>query len=1065
MRKLLLQLAAVCLLSVAAVWAQAVNGTLSGKVTSAAGAVIPNAAVTITNVNTNASQKVLTGPDGSFSVAGLAPGTYRLDVETAGYKRTSQRNVELTATGPSTVNITLETGNINETVEIKASAPAVQDRSGEISTGLTTRPIRELPVIDRNYQQLVGLMTGITPPQPIYDPLRDPQRNRFFSANGQSPLINDWMADGVWNQEPFRGTAVRVQPEESLQELHIVTSNYREEKGFSGGAINDTMMRGGANGWHGSLFEFHNDNDLNSRAYFNSTSNPTPRFVYNQFGAAIGGAIVPDRTFFFGSYEGNYTRGDQTQLSTVPVPQVLTGNFGAIPGLQLYYPSTGVNGLGRVPISGNRIPSSLINPTAAAIAAYFPAPNLAGFANNYVANVPMQRDYQKFDGRLDQHFTDRTSAFLRYGYSNNLDHEGSPLGNVIGFVAGSRVLGQNAVADVAHEFGPRLITDFRVGYNRYQQRMQPIGDQTPLARTLGLSSLDNGLVGVNIPGLPAIGMAPDVPMFATDNTFDFNWGWSVHTSMHNLKWGVDVRRIRSDGFINPLFGPNGTTFFGPGVTMSANGPGLSANGALYNSLAGFLLGAPSQVGVINYLTTPTIRQTESSVWIGDTINLMHRVTADLGVRYEIYSPLEPRNPGGAAFFNSSNNTFNFAGVNGGNMHSTMYDLDNIAPRAGLAFRLTNRTVIRGGYGWSYFQVPYMYSGFTAPYLGATAGVQGGFAVAPFTGTFGPTATSTTPSPASLQNGAAAGNLPAAVVPHHLDTPYVQSFSLQVQQDFYAGTLLSVGYVGTLGRHLPGVSELNAAMPGTGVTGLPFFAMGRTASTLFYDQNLTDNYNSLQASLTKRFSKGLSFMASYTFAKALGYTTGNNNMVLNPFNLRANYGPLDYDRQQVLSISHLWELPGRKGGNIVSTLLGGWQLNGIFTWQTGTPLTLTADPISCACPGNTVLASLNGPATFGAGTTFLTPAGFSAPPAGQFSNLGRGAIRGPDTWNYNASLFKSFRVRDRFNLEFRGEAYNLFNTVQYANPITNINSPAFGQVTNTLTGSFGRQLNVGVRVLF
>ncbi|MBZ5585709.1 MAG: TonB-dependent receptor [Acidobacteriia bacterium] len=1049
MRKLLLRLAGVCLLSAAAVWAQAVSGTLSGKVTSAAGAVIPNAAVTITNVNTNASQKVLTGPDGSFSIAGLAPGTYRVDVETAGYKRTSQQNVELTSTGPSAVNITLEAGNINETVEIKASAPAVQDRSGEVSMGLTTRPVRELPVIDRNYQQLVGLETGITPPQPIYDPLRDPQRNRFFSANGQSPLINQWMAGGVVNQEPFRGTAIRVQPEESLQELHIVTSNYREEKGFSGGAINDTMMRGGTNGWHGSLFEFHNDNDLNSRAFFNAASNPIPRYVYNQFGAAVGGAIVPDKTFFFGSYEGNYTRGDQTQVNTVPTTQALSGNFSGIPGLQLYYPNTGINGFGRTPISGNLIPASQINTTAAAIARYFPAPNQPGFFNNYVSNVPFQRDYQKFDGRLDQHFSDRTSAFLRYGYSNTLAHQGSPLGDVVGFVAGDRVVGQNAVADVAHEFGPRLITDFRFGYNRYQQRMQSMGDQTALANTLGPSLFGNGLMGISIPGLPALGAAPDVPMYGVDNTFDGVWNWSLHTSMNNLKWGVDIRRIRSDGFINPMFGPNGTTFFGPGVTMAANGPALSANGALYNSLAGFLLGSPSQIGVSNFLTTPTIRQTESSLWLGDTIQLMHRVTADLGVRYEV---------------NTSNNTFNFAGINGGNMHTTMYDLDNIAPRAGLAFRLTNRTVIRGGYGWSYFQVPYLYSGFTAPMFGAVAGVQGGFGVAPFTGPFGASVVSTTAAPGSLQNGAAAGNLPAAVIPHHLDTPYVQSFSLQVQQDFYAGTLLSVGYVGTQGRHLPGIYELNAAMPGAGVAGLPFSNLGRTASTLFYDQNLTNNYNSLQASLTKRFSKGLSFIASYSYAKALGYTTGND-MVLNPFNLRANYGPLDYDRQQVLSISHLWELPGRKGGNIVSTLLGGWQLNGIFTWQTGTPLTITADPIACACPGNTVLASLSGPANFGPGTTYLTPAGFSAPPSGQFGNLGRGALRGPDTWNYNASLFKSFRVKDRFNLELRGEAYNIFNTVQYANPMTNISSPAFGQVTNTLTGSFDRQLNVGARILF
>jgi hypothetical protein len=318
---------------------------------------------------------------------------------------------------------------------------------------------------------------------------------------------------------------------------------------------------------------------------------------------------------------------------------------------------------------------------------------------------------------------------------------------------------------------------------------------------------------------------------------------------------------------------------------------------------------------------------------------------------------------------------------------------------------------------------------------------------------------------NLQNGAPASNLPASIINRDLRTPFVHTYNLQVQQDFYNGTLLSVGYVGSLGRQLPYSYELNAAAPGAGNAGLPFAAFGRTASTLAYTSGAHNNYNSLQASLTKRFSQGLAFTGAYTWSKALGYTT-DNGMLLNPFNFRANYGPLDYDRQHVLSISHLWELPfGRRGSHLASTLLGGWQLNGIFSWQTGTPLTITADPVSCACPGNTVLASVNGAVPFGTGTSYLTSNGFSAPAAGQFGNLGRGAVRGPDTWNYNMSLFKSFRVRDRFNLELRGEAYNLTNTPHYANPVTNIGSPAFGQITSMTTGAFGRQLNVGARILF
>jgi hypothetical protein len=290
-------------------------------------------------------------------------------------------------------------------------------------------------------------------------------------------------------------------------------------------------------------------------------------------------------------------------------------------------------------------------------------------------------------------------------------------------------------------------------------------------------------------------------------------------------------------------------------------------------------------------------------------------------------------------------------------------------------------------------------------------------------------------------------------------------SAQVQQEFKGGMVFSLGYVGALDRHLPFIQNLNAAFPGTGVAGLPFFSIGRTAPTYLYDNGLTSNYNSLQVNLSKRFAQGLSFLASYTWSRAMGYTTGDN-LLLNPFSLRANYGPLDWNRQHVLSISHLWELPfGRRGGNLAATVLGGWQFNGIFTWFTGTPLSITGDPVTCACPGNTVLASLNGSPYLDTGTQYLNPAAFSAPPTGLFGNLGRGALHDRDLWNYDMSLFKDFRVRDRFNLELRGEAYNLTNTPHFAAPVTNINAPAFGQTVGPINGAFGRQIDLALRVMF
>ena len=1056
-KQTILLLVCFLLLPLAPIWAQATGGTFSGHVTNASGAAVPNAAVTITEINTNATQKVLTGPDGTFSIGGLPVGAYRIDVEIAGYKRTSQQNIQLMASGPVTVNVTLEAGNVNETVEVQGSAPVIQTDNAQIGVALGTRTVRELPVVDRNYQQLIELQNGITPPQPAYDLVQDPARNRYFSTNGQSPLVNMPQMDGVMNLEPFRGSAVRVQPDESIQQLNIVSANPTVESGFAAGTFYTPVTRGGTNDWHGSLFEFYNGNILNTRSFFNTAGNPDARFVYNQMGATVGGAIVPDKTFIFGSYEGTFANGGLTQLATVPTLQAGAGNFSAIPGLTVYNPATGR------PYAGNIIPSSQINPTAAAITGLLPLPNQPGLVDNYVSNTPFRNDVSKVDGKIDQHFSDRTSAFLRYGYSNYWASQDSPYGSTIGAGTNDRLLAQNAVGDVTHEFTPSLVTDFRFGYNRYDQRLNLNGNQS----ALGLPA--NNLVGININGMLPIGATAYLPENGVDNTFDWTWNWSLHTTTHNFKWGVDVRRIRADGFtetpFTSAFGPNGTAYFGPGTSL-ANGAALSPYGELYNSYAGFLAGAPSQVGLSSYLTTPTIRQTEYAAWVGDTLKFMQRFTLDLGLRYDLFSPLTARNPGGAQFYDPTTDSFSYSGIGGTPMSSQTYQTRNIAPRIGLAAAVTKKTAFRAAYGIQYFQNPYLFSGFMAPTTGFVSGVQGAYGSAPITGVFGPTITNPNAATGALVNGAPANNLAATVLSRNNPTPYVQQFSAQLQQEFYWTTVLSLGYVGSVDRHLSYFDELNAALPGTGAAGLPFGSIGRTASTPYVNNGLNSNYNALQVSLSKRFSQGLSFMASYTWSKALGYTSGNN-FLLNPSNPSSNYGPLDWDHRNVLTISHLWEIPfGRHGNSMASTILGGWELNGIFSWNDGSPLTITADNITCACPNSTVFASPsgNGPVVLNSGTTYLNPAAFTTTP-GTNGALGRGSIFGPGFRNYDLALFKTFRYHERFNFELRGEAYNLTNSPHFMNPVTNVSAADFGQSVSTYNGAFGRQVNLGLRLMF
>lgn len=1089
MRKLFVELTCILLLGAAALWAwPQVSGTLAGKITNQAGAPIPNAAITVTNVNTKISQKALSGPDGTFAMSGLPPGTYSVAVEVAGFKSAAQQNIELTTTGPVNITITLQKSTVtgSGTVELIGTAPQIQIDNGEVSVALDTRTVRELPIIDRNHQQLIGLQSGITTPVPLLDFAIDPDRNRFYSTNGQSPFVNENYLEGVWNQEPFRGTAVRVVPVEAVQQYSISTLNLTMEKGFTGGSFIMDNMRGGTNRWHGSAFEFWSGNALRTRNFFDTLHNDAPRFNYNQFGIAGGGPVIRDRTFLFGSWEGNFQRGGLTNISTVPVPGTLTGNFSGIPGLTLFNPFTGAaDGTGRAAFAGNVIPAGSINPAAATIASFLPAPNQPGLVNNFISNAPFQSDYQKADARLDHYFSDRTSAFLRYGYSNLIARDPSPLGPVIGDGTAGRLVGQNAVISVTHAFNDRLITDFKFGYNRWDQRLSLIGDQTPLALALGTAGLGNGLVGIDIPGLPQIGASPFLPSTPRDNTFNWVWNWGLHTSRHSFKWGVDIRRIRSDEFRDSLFnpfGPNGTAFFGPGSTLLNDGTPLSANSEFYNSFAGFLLGAPSQVGQTSYLVPPSIRQSEYGIWVGDNFHLLHHLTIDAGVRYEVYSPLQARINGGAQIYDPTTNTFNYTGIGGVGQNISTWNTRNVAPRIGFAYSLNDKTVIRGGYGIQFFQFPYIFSGFSAPISGIVSGVQGTYSIAPLATPFG--AFIIPPAPTPIVNGTPAGSLPVTVIPRSFPTPYVQTYSLQVQRDFYYGTVLSVGYMGTVDRHLIGIQQLNAALPGTGIAGLPFGSLGQFGSVSGFNNGLTSNYNSLQVNLNRRFAHGIAFLFSYTFAKALGFTD-QNNVLLNPFNLQSNYGPLDFDRQHVLTFAHLWEIPwGRQGNGLKKTLLGGWQLNGILNWQTGTPLTFTADPLLCNCPGSTVLAgatSATGLVTgnFGNGQSFFNNGLFFQPVGTTTGGLSRGALRGPGFWNYNLSLFKNFRVWDRANVQLRGEAYNLANTTFPINPISNVNSVAFGQPNfgqpafgvqtfgqdrGTL-GAFGRQVNLALRVEF
>jgi hypothetical protein len=1051
------------------------NGTLTGTVKSATGAGIPNASVTVTNIDTNASQSVLTAQDGSFTISNLPPGTYQLTVEVSGFKRLSQQNIVLTAGASIPVNLTLEAGGTQETVEVKGETPVVQDQNGQVARSYETRVLQQLPILDRNTQQLTELMTGITPPAPLLNPLEDPQANRTWQTNGIGGDANVHYLDGVENDEPFMHLAVHVPTLESVQEMNTVTADYDASIGRVGGTFNDLVTRPGTNGLHGSLFEFNDNAWFNARNFFDPRQFSMPRYNFNEFGGSVGGPIVKDKTFFFGSYEGDYLSEQMPTFTTVPTANFRAGNFSGVPGLTIYNPATGT------PYPNNMIPAGSINPISSALVNQLPQPNLGGFQNNYFANVPFFNEGQRFDARLDHHISDRTAMFARYGYSNYLPHEPSILG-ALGNGADGHLRADNAELDFSHSLSPSTMTDLRLNYDLYRNRINPIAGGMTAAGAGFVNSAGLAPTGtlpyLQIAGMTSLGTPGNWPTYDVDSDLNLVNSWSKTWGRNQIKFGANLWGIRMDGWPDNPYAPFGAFGFEPGATLIP-GATIGPYSDYANAFAGFLLGTPTTANI----TTPTIRPSTytwmTSGYVADTMQVTSKLTIDVGLRYEFFAPLQPRRVGGVSIYNPTTGGLMPVGAGGVDQRANLnYNTHDFAPRFGFAFHPLTRTVIRGGYGISYWPglYPFEYQAYNYGNSGLGLGTTGTFGTVPFQIPALPGAT-------GAPGTAAAGVAPNATYyfNSHLRTPYVQTFNLNVQQDLGQGTLLDIGYVGSLGRELPYTLDVNAAAPGTGIGGERFSSIGQTAPVFENTTGLTSNYNALQASVTRRFVQGLAFTAAYTYSKAMDYG-GGLMPLMNNIDVSANYGRANFDRTHMFTLSHVWQLPFGAGTQhlshgVLGHILGPWQLNGILTYATGMPWTPTASPLVCNCPGNIPSANLVPAGTSTAVTFFPTFFGFfpfafpvqnyafAQPAAGSFGNIGRNAFRTGAFTNYDLSLFRSFQFVESTRLEIRATAYNITNSTNFGPPVTNVNSAFFGQSLTTAPGLGPRTLQLALRLVF
>lgn len=1064
---------------------QSVTATILGSVTDSSGALVPEATVTVTEVQTGIVRRSQTNTEGLYIFPYLPPGQYTVEVERAGFKRFMRQGVQLSVAQTLRVDAQLQPGQITEVIDVVATAPLLQTDRADINRTVNSRQVRELPVANRSFQALVGLLPGVTPPVASFTVLEDPQGTHFYQANGQGNSANNVQVDGLDNNNPTLGLTIYIPPAESVEEVNISTSNYNAEFGRAGGAVMNVVTRGGTNELKGSLFAFNRIDDLRARNFFNFVPQPKPSLVRNQFGGTLGGPVVRNRVFFFGGYQGTIERRGVTNFTTLPTAEMRAGDFSGIPQAVIYDPLTGnPNGTGRTPFTGNRIPANRFHPVPQRILRELIPTNQPGLVNNVVGNVPFRYDGSSYDGRSDHVINDRNTVFVKYNYSPYQVTQRSLLERKIGDGVASRVRTHTAIINYTRQWSPTLLMEARGGYNRYFTDVNGDGIDDPIGPSLGIANPNpdpistRGMPRFNVAGMPGIGTPVFYPLVNADNLFNAVNTWTKFAGRHSLKWGADLRRIRADRFqpqgLN--FGPRGRFDYNPGTTALPGAP-LGPFGTLSNAFAAFLIGAPDATYRTYQTVTPTNRVTQAFFFVHDTFQVTSRLTLDLGLRYEAHTTVKPRYAGGASNYDPTTNSLLVAGVGEVDMATRVgFDGNNWAPRFGFALRPAEKTVIRGGYGISYYTGRFGFTGGTLstqfPVIyNVQEGVTGDFRIDGTQDSLPPVPLMPIPSSGII---APAPNQGFFTIPQNNPIPFVHTYNFTVQRELGWNTALDVAYVGSLGRRLPYQRNLNFALPGTGAAGLIFNRIfGRTAEIQQRANGVNNNYNSLQANLQRRFAGGLSFGAAYTWSRTLGVGDDQASFIINA-DIRRNYGPTGFDRTHMFVFNHIWELPVGRGKRWLNAgpaayLLGGWQMAGIFRAVSGSPFSIVADAGPCNCPGNGNFADVLGPTRrlggVGPGQLFFDTSAFAAPSPGRFGNAGRNIVRGPRLVNYDFSLFKLFPVGEKGRLELRAEAYNLTNTPQFANPVNNVNAGNFGQILGTILGRGERELQLAARFVF
>ncbi|MBI3477803.1 MAG: TonB-dependent receptor [Acidobacteria bacterium] len=1081
----------IAILLVGSALAQQITGSIRGTANDPSGAIVRDAIVTATQVETSRTRTAVTDHDGNYVILELPVGHYRIEVAAKGFQKYVQEGISLSVNETLSVPVRLAVGSETEKVVVTADAQLIQQTVTSLGKTVLQQELLDLPLNGRDFSTLGLLQPGVVPLTPGLREAGGILRGKQgYAVNGQRPESNNFLIDGASNFNGVDAGFVLQPPVDAIAEFRILTHSANAEFGHSTGSTTNIITKSGSNRFHGALWEFLRNDAFDATNFFATSAEPLKQ---NQFGASIGGPIRKDKTFFYGYYEGFRNRQGVTQGSTVPSLAERQGDFSQLcPEDVGFDPESGicrnfnpeqgdlggqlVNLFSFTPYPFNQFTD--YNPDSQFLQnllGLFPEPNSGTNTDNFT--VTRRDDSNQFGIRVDHYLSPKDTLNFRYSFNDGTAFDPlSPSGaSVPGFPIGETFRAQNFVTTETHTFSPSMIGVFRFSFLRNKfLHGERTNHTTPGDLGFGYDPSLEAAVGppfIQVNGYTTVGDPITGPRNTYQNTFDYSGALTWIRGRHEIKFGGGYQRAQ----INVLQGIATNGFF-----VVAGFPISDPFASLLFQQPVFFLQGRGDFG-------RGIRGNAFNFYGQDTFRLSSRLTLNLGVRYEVPSPYtEIHNRQSLWVPDAQSKVFPNAPA------GLLYPGDPGVP-AGLIPTFRKGFAPRVGFAWdptgaSKWLVTSSYGIFYEPYYTGQGGpLQAPISAPPYLQTAqinlpnfqNPFAPDGPPPPGTfvtpMTNLTLARNLPL---------PYAQDWDLNIQRSFGNDFLVEVGYVGTKGTKLPRFVEGNPAVFIPGESSPNNVDQRRLhsgcgledpesdcvyASTGLITGNTNSSYNALQASARKRFSHGVSFLASYTYSKSIDYASsfnmtgsaskpvaGENDLAQDPFNLAAERGRSLFDSRHRFVLSYEWSLPfWQKSHNWYQYAFGAWQVNGIFTAMSGTPFTVFDSndySLQGGAPEITGFTAnrpnLVGNPNAGPKTTtewFNIDAFAKVTDPGTFGTAGRNIVQGPRYTNWDFSAFKNFKIKESKEFQFRAEFFNVLNHPNFRIPDSDISSPTFGNI--------------------